>query len=187
MTYRINLYNNNYIIITTTTIIKKYQEYLHNQTDKNAIVWHTLYNVLTEANIAANSPIAIEKNTIEALIIMSELSKEEKTITIEDVKNSCIIATFEGNNFANHLSYIVLTNPQVKNFGTTDEFAKQYGLHITNFILHNNSLQEYQNQKNGKLPYEYDRQVFLYEDGEIKKAELPAPNETKTKKREKIK
>lgn len=179
--YRINLFNNNYIIITTTTIISKHHKYLNNNTDQNAIIWHNLYNSLKKANIPSISPIAIAKNTIEGQIVMNELTEEAKAITIEHIKNACVIAAYESNPFVNHLSYIILTNPQTNNFGNDKEFAKQYGQNVTNFILHNNSLKEYNNQMNGQLPYEYDRYVFLYQDGTIEETQLPAIKEAKTK------
>lgn len=175
--YRINLFNNNYIIITTTAIISKHNEYINNTTDKNAIIWHTLYNSFKKADtIAANSSIAISKDTIEAQIIMNELTEEEKTITIEAIKNACVIATYEGHQYAGPLSYIIIDSeklPNIKLLQNHKQFQLYYGKEITDYILNNQSIKDYQNQMNGKLPYEYDKHVFLYENGTIKETYLP--------------
>lgn len=189
--YTENKFNKDYIRIYTSLIHIKYLECLYNNNKEDH--WTALYESLhifaKKHALDIDSIIAIEikKDSEIGKIITKEVPETKRSITADEVIKAIIIATYEGNiKYATILSNIIISGEFTSDTIEYEKFSQKYGKDITNFILDNNNIKEYQKMINGSIPYEFDRHVFLYEDGEIKEVDLPTPTKSKLRRREMI-
>jgi len=195
MNYRINTYNKDYIMVNKHTITLELSKLLVSEdegdltSEKKAIkkllikIWDKLGSYRTEKGTRPIiDEIAISKNSKLGTYLLN-YSKENKPASItENHIIHVLLITIEDEEWEH---YTILSSI-IKNYKQNNikaikynEFEQHYGKELTDFIVtniyRNSNIDNYANNRN----------VYLFENNQITKTELPDPAKTNTKTRTK--
>lgn len=125
----------------------------------------------------ANTRKLIDENMIENALSIAII--EQNTEMIDKInKIKAEITYFKKSKIRDNKQKLnILVGVRIYHSNIENEFGED----IANYIWEHDSLEDYQKIKNGALPHEEDRHVFLYEQGIIKEVDLPEPTKYKRK------